>query len=80
MSNEGFQLFVVREFANFKQANDYLNGLKLTDFKNKKLNLKDPYIEYVISGINFKKVLKDKKVAEFESFFKKQLQQTQQIK
>jgi hypothetical protein len=80
MSNEGFQLFVVREFVNFKQANDYLNGLKLTDFKGKKLKLKEPHIEYVISGINFKKVLKDKKVAEFEAFYIKQLQQTQQIK
>ncbi len=80
MSNEGFQLFVVREFTNFKQANDYLNGLKLTDFKNKKLKLKDTFYEYVISGVNFKKVLKDKKVAEFEAFYKKQLQQTQQIK
>jgi tetratricopeptide (TPR) repeat protein len=75
VSNEGYQLFVVREFSNFKQANEYLNGMKLTDFKNKKLKLTQDYIEYVISGVNFKKVLKDKKVAEFEAFFKKQLQQ-----
>ena len=80
LSNEGYQLIVVREFTNQKNALNYYSDLKTLKFTSTKLQLKDPYVEYVISGTNFKKILKDKKVEQFETFFKKQLQLTSQVK
>lgn len=80
LSNEGYQLIVVREFTNHKTALNYFSDLKTMKFTSSKLQIKDPYVEYVISGINFKKILKDKKVEQFEAFFKKQLQLTSQLK
>lgn len=74
MSNEGYQLITIREFANFKACTEYIQTLQATNFKTKKLKLNDQTIEYAISTKNFKVVLKDKKIEKFEAFYKKQLE------
>ncbi|MCF8254374.1 MAG: hypothetical protein K9H61_05400 [Bacteroidia bacterium] len=72
MSNEGYQLLVVREFANRKDAEEYFKTLQATDLKAKKLSYNEPSPEYIISTKNFRIVLKDKKVEKFAEFYKKQ--------
>ncbi|MBC7382048.1 MAG: tetratricopeptide repeat protein [Bacteroidia bacterium] len=74
LSNEGYQVLLIREFANFKIAQDYLNGLKANDFVTKQLKVTDPYLEFVISKTNYLTVLKEKKIEKFELFYKKQVE------
>lgn len=73
MSNEGYQMLVVRKFDNYKKALAYYEGIKANDVANKRLAVKDPYIDFVISEANFKVVLKDKKLEKYHSFFLKKL-------
>lgn len=80
MSNEGYQLITIREFANFKAAEDYIKILKATDFKKSKLNLGDVDLDFTISTKNFKVVLRDKKIEKFAEFYKKQIESLNQVK
>ncbi len=80
LSNEGYQYLVIREFPNFKQANEYLKGLKANDFINKQLKVDENYIEYVISKTNLLNVLKEKKLEKFALFYKKQAESNNPIK
>ncbi len=71
LSNEGYQLLVVREFANFAKVIDYMKGLSAVDVISKQMNVTEPYIEFIISKETFKKVLKDKKIEEYYKFYLK---------
>ena len=72
LSNEGFQYVLIREFQSFSKANDYKKGIKATEFITKQLLVSEPYLEYVISSINLKNVLKEKKLEKFNLFYQKQ--------
>ncbi|MFN4083622.1 MAG: tetratricopeptide repeat protein [Bacteroidia bacterium] len=72
-SNEGYQFILVREFANFAKAYDYYKGVMAVKLIENKLKIEGPYICYVISSNNFRKVLKENKLEAFETFFKKQI-------
>lgn len=74
LSNEGYQYLVIREFPNFKQAHEYLKGIKATNFINQQLKVDGDYLEYVISKTNLLKVLKEKKLEKFTLFYIKQLE------
>lgn len=80
LSNEGYQYLVIREFPNFKQANEYLKGIKANDFINKQLKVDENYLEYVISKTNLLNVLKEKKLEKFALFYKKQAESFNQKK
>lgn len=74
MSTEGYQVIYVREFPKLTNAIKYLKGLGLTDFYNKQLpNVK--YLHFVVEKEEFKQLLKERKIEEYNKFFSEQLPQ-----
>ncbi len=71
MSNEGYQLIVIREFKNLAEANDYLETLKAINFVSDKLKSKDSTMQSVISIKNFRSAMKDKKLSTYVAFYPK---------
>gem|GEM_PF-390190 len=71
LSNEGYQLIVIREFKNLAEANDYLETLKAINFVNDKLKCKDSTMQSVISIKNFRSAMKDKKLSAYVTFYPK---------
>ncbi len=71
LSNEGYQLIVVREFKNLSEANDYLETLNAIHFVSDKLKCKDSTMQSVISIKNFRAAMKDKKLAAYVVFYPK---------
>jgi len=69
MSNEGYQLILIREFKNLSEANYYLETLKAIQFAKEKLKLKEGVMETVISVKNFRNALKDKKLEAYHAFY-----------
>jgi outer membrane protein assembly factor BamD (BamD/ComL family) len=71
LSNEGYQLLVVREFPNLAKGVDYIKGLKAVEVISKQMNVIEPYIEFIVSKETFKKILKDKRLDEYYKFYQK---------
>jgi tetratricopeptide (TPR) repeat protein len=71
LSNEGYQLLVVREFPNLAKGVDYIKGLKAVEVISKQMNVTEPYIEFIVSKETFKKILKDKRIDEYYKFYQK---------
>jgi hypothetical protein len=71
LSNEGYQLIVIREFKNLAEANDYLETLKAINFVSDKLKCKDSTMQSVISIKNFRSAMKDKKLSAYVTFYPK---------
>ncbi|MEI6881847.1 MAG: hypothetical protein WCK82_11040, partial [Bacteroidota bacterium] len=71
LSNEGYQLLVVREFPNLAKGIDYIKGLKAVEVISKQMNVTEPYIEFIVSKETFKKILKDKRIDEYYKFYQK---------
>jgi tetratricopeptide (TPR) repeat protein len=71
MSNEGYQLILIREFKNLAAANLYLETLSAIKFADTKLMCKEPYLQTVISIKNFRNALKDKKLESYSKFYPK---------
>lgn len=71
MSNEGYQILMVREFSNQKKAEEYYKGIVLNGTVANKLKVKGPYVDFVISNNNYKKILKDKEIEKYDKFYKK---------
>lgn len=69
LSNEGYQLLLVREFKEFSKAMSYHADFKFRDAVKKRLQYQGAHIAFVISVTNFKKVLKEKKVDTYNSIF-----------
>lgn len=74
MSAEGYQILTVRDFSNYKKALNYYKGVKANDVANKRFVVKENYIDFVISINNFKKIMKEKNIENFHTFFVKQLE------
>lgn len=72
LSNEGYQLLVVREFSDYPKAIAYIKDIEMTDFIRKQLKVEVPYLQFVISVNNFKKMLKEQKLESYEKIFRKQ--------
>jgi tetratricopeptide (TPR) repeat protein len=73
MSNEGYQLILIREFKNLNAANLYMETLQAIKFTDEKLKCKEPYMQTVISIKNFRNALKDKKLESYSKFYPKLL-------
>ncbi len=77
MSNEGYQILMVREFSTQKKAEDYYKGITANNVVTARLKVKEPYIDFIISTNNYKKILRDKEIEKYNTFYKKaQLKQT----
>ncbi|MBP9186421.1 MAG: hypothetical protein KBG11_04955 [Bacteroidia bacterium] len=73
ISNDGYQLLYVREFKQLNAAVQYYNGFDLVNFYKTNLKTGINYIQFVVSTDQFKKLLKEKKIDEYNNFFKEQL-------
>lgn len=69
LSNEGYQLMLIREFKELKPAMGYFNDFNLRDAMKKRLKYEGKAIVFVISQPNFKKMLKEQKVELYQTYF-----------
>src|SRR5205085_4522136 len=54
VSNDGYQLLVVREFTDYQKGTAYIKDIDLLDYVKKQLNIQQPYLHFIISPNNFK--------------------------
>lgn len=69
LSNEGYQVLMVREFKEIDKAMTYYSDMKTRDAVRKRLKYEGNYIAFVISAANFKKMLKDQKIDVYHKLF-----------
>ncbi len=69
LSNEGFQLLMVREFRELDKAMSYYSDFKTRDVTKKRLKYEGTSLTFVISQAHFKKMLKEKKVELYQQLF-----------
>jgi outer membrane protein assembly factor BamD (BamD/ComL family) len=70
VSNDGYQLLMVREFADYAKATAYFRDVEMIKLVDKKLEVKSPYLHFVISQNNFKKMYKDQKTDSYYKLFR----------
>ncbi|TAE85223.1 MAG: hypothetical protein EAY81_06700 [Bacteroidetes bacterium] len=73
LSADGYQLVYVREFAKLNKALEYLNGLNLSNFYKTALPPNTSFIHFAVSTDYFKKMLKDRKIEAYNTYFSQQL-------
>lgn len=71
ISNEGYQLILVREFTDYNMGLAYLNDLEVIDYIKKQMKVETSYTHFIISVNNFKKLLKEQKLESYDKIFKK---------
>lgn len=69
LSNDGYQLLIVREFKELGKAITFHTDFKTRDAVKKRLQYPGPTLAFVISVPNFKKMLKEKKVDSYNAIF-----------
>lgn len=69
LSNEGYQLLLVREFKEAPKAMAYHSDFRFRDAVRKRLQYQGSTLSFVISVSNFKKMLKEKKVEAYNTIF-----------
>ncbi|MES2559691.1 MAG: tetratricopeptide repeat protein [Bacteroidota bacterium] len=69
LSNDGYQLLLVREFKELNKAMTFYTDFKTRDALKKRLQYQGGAIAFVISVPNFKKMLKEKKVDSYNAIF-----------
>ncbi|MES2778431.1 MAG: tetratricopeptide repeat protein, partial [Bacteroidota bacterium] len=69
LSNDGYQLLLVREFKELNKAMTYHADFKLRDGVKKRLQYQGANLAFVISVPNFKKMLKEQKVDVYSTIF-----------
>ena len=72
ISNEGYQLLLVREFTDLNVAMAFMKDIEITDFIKKQMKVETSYTHFIISVNNFKKLLKEQKLESYDKIFKKQ--------
>ena len=69
LSNEGYQLLMVRDFKELAKAMAFYSDAKARDAVKKRLKYEGSYMLFVISQANFKKMLKEQKVDVYNTYF-----------
>jgi tetratricopeptide (TPR) repeat protein len=69
MSNEGYQLILVREFKEWDKVYGYYKDMKIRDAIKKRLKYDGPAVGVPVAIANFKKILKEKKVDSYIKAF-----------
>lgn len=75
MSTEGYQVIYIREFPKLESAITYMKGLDLTAFYKNSLPADVKFVHFAVEKEEFKRILKEKKIAEYNKFFSEQLPQ-----
>jgi tetratricopeptide (TPR) repeat protein len=73
LSNEGYQLLMVREFKEMEKAIAYHSDLLARDAIKKRLKYEGNYIAFVVSSANFKKMLKEQKIDIYNKLYSEYL-------
>ena len=73
ISNDGYQILYVREFNKLNPAVQYLNGFNTIGFYKNNVPSNVSFIQFVISTDLFKKMLKEKKIEAYNTYFSEQL-------
>ncbi len=73
ISNDGYQILYVREFSKLDPAVKYLDGFGTVDFFKNNVTSGVTYLQFVISTDAFKKMLKEKKIEAYNTYFSEQL-------
>lgn len=73
ISNDGYQILYVREFSKLDPAVKYLDGFSTVDFFKNNVTSGVTYLQFVISTDAFKKMLKEKKIEAYNTYFSEQL-------
>ncbi len=73
ISNDGYQILYVREFNKLTPAVQYLNGFSTIGFYKNNVPSNVSYLQFVISTDLFKKMLKEKKIEAYNTYFSEQL-------
>jgi TolA-binding protein len=73
ISNDGYQILYVREFNKLTPAVQYLNGFNTIGFYKNNVPSNVSFIQFVISTDLFKKMLKEKKIEAYNTYFSEQL-------
>lgn len=73
LTAEGYQLMYVREFPKLEQAVKYINGLNITTFYKAYLPANVTFVQFAIPTDVFKKVMKEKKIDAYNTYFSAQL-------
>lgn len=69
LSNDGYSLFMVRDFAEYKAAFNYQQQIVILDAVKKRFKYEGASLTFVISVTNFKKMLKEQKVDAYNTLF-----------
>jgi tetratricopeptide (TPR) repeat protein len=69
LSNEGYQILMVREFKDIDKAMIYHTDFRTRESMKKRLKYEGNYIAFVISATNFKKMLKEQKIEIYNQLF-----------
>lgn len=72
LTNDGYQILLVREFADMKKGVNYIKTLDAVKVREQ-CGLTKDYIEVMISSANFKTVMKDKSLELYQRLYRKQL-------
>jgi tetratricopeptide (TPR) repeat protein len=75
MSTEGYQVIYIREFPKLESAVAYMKGLDLTAFYKNNLPADVKFVHFAVEKEEFKRILKEKKIAEYNKFFSEQFPQ-----
>ena len=73
ISSDGYQILYVREFAKQDQAIKFLDGLNTLTFYKAYLPVNTPYIHFAIPSEVFKRMMKEKKIEAYNTFFGQKL-------
>jgi hypothetical protein len=73
VSSEDYQLLYVRDFEQIEKAMEYYTGLGLVKYYEAYVPANVKYVHFVISAEQFKRMLKEKKIEAYNTFFSKQL-------
>ncbi|MCU0441213.1 MAG: hypothetical protein MUE96_02355 [Bacteroidia bacterium] len=69
LSNDGYSLFMIRDFQEYKAALGYQQQLVLLDAVKKRFKYEGPALTFVVSISNFKKMLKEQKIDAYNGLF-----------
>jgi len=69
LSNEGYQVLMVREFKEIGPAITYQTDFQARDTMKKRLKYEGNFIVFVISSANFKKMLKEQKIDSYNKLY-----------
>ncbi|MFN5921776.1 MAG: tetratricopeptide repeat protein [Bacteroidota bacterium] len=74
LSNEGYIMLMIREFTDLEKAMKYLKGTETMQLVRKRMKFQGDYIQFAITPANFKKMLKEQRIDQYNVLYKEFLE------